>query len=985
MGKNKSTIFINAVDKASKTFKSIGSKLGRLAKSALSSKFAIAGLSAAVGLAVRDFAIFQEKVANVVNLFDGGKKDIDEFSSALIDMSTRVPKSTDDLADSLFDVISAGVEVGESLKFLESASKLAVAGVTDTKVAVDGLTSVMNAYGIEASRVDEISDKFFAAQVEGKTTIEELSSSIGKVAPLAKSAGVGMDELFGSISSLTKQGVRTAEAVTQVRGTIASLIKPTKEARDEADRLGIDFGATAVKSKGLSQVLMDVIDATGGNTDEIAKLFPRVEALNGVLALSVNEFKDLRDIQKKVENSSGATEKAFNTQAESMSTNIKLLGNEIKAFSKEAVAQFEPVINSVLKMSKSFFSGLRGVMNMTQNFENLLYVTGLTSDEFLRLHVNLRNSLREFVNGSDSMEQAKKNLDDILNVTGMTVIEFSKLAESQQKALVEMVEKTRRANQKQEQEQERHNKEKTEKQKEHNEDIEQAQDEHSKRISEIQDELTQNQVKNLKNLRDEIIRELAIRRAIHQDDRDERTEKEIAGLEVMLSETQRVLRDRTGIYSAENKEIIDDYQETLDEMGKRTSRVSVDMSRQIATLGEQMVTDFQGFTKSLIERTVSGQGGLTDQLFTSMSDTIGTTAASFTSGAVGGVVAQGVSSIVSGIFGKSGKSVHDFAQDAFDEMVDRTNEKLLQLGRERTTQEKQVDLLEELKDSLGGSAILPERFLDAIEVEKGTTIDQALTEVFGRSIRGNVKEREILEEELRGAKKAQGIIEEFLEIINTQGAGFKNRKEAYNRAIELAFTRFTKGGEERSLLGGPGVGVTTIDRGDIEEVLEGKQRPKARLLSEGALRGTQARIEDIQAELEKSSLESLEEAIDNVRLKNKIADITGQTPDFDSNDVNSATLQNSIEKITGQVPGFASGGIIPGNQFNGDRVFMRANSGERVMTRETDDQLHRMISMLNQKLESKSGGNIVVKLMLDKKELSKTIIDLEKQREAGIV
>jgi hypothetical protein len=41
-----------------------------------------------------------------------------------------------------------------------------------------------------------ISDKLFATQKVGKTTIEELSKSIGRIAPLAKAAGLSLDRNF---------------------------------------------------------------------------------------------------------------------------------------------------------------------------------------------------------------------------------------------------------------------------------------------------------------------------------------------------------------------------------------------------------------------------------------------------------------------------------------------------------------------------------------------------------------------------------------------------------------------------------------------------------------------------------------------------------------------------------------------------------------------------------------------------------------------
>src|SRR5688572_10760890 len=54
-----------------------------------------------------------------------------------------------DQAKALYETISAGIEdAADATKILDTANKLAIGGVTDVKTAVDGLTSVINAYGL---------------------------------------------------------------------------------------------------------------------------------------------------------------------------------------------------------------------------------------------------------------------------------------------------------------------------------------------------------------------------------------------------------------------------------------------------------------------------------------------------------------------------------------------------------------------------------------------------------------------------------------------------------------------------------------------------------------------------------------------------------------------------------------------------------------------------------------------------------------------
>jgi hypothetical protein len=54
--------------------------------------------------------------------------------------------ATEDLNKALFDTISAGIPAGQAIEFLNASSKLAVGGVTDLRIATDGMTSVFNVY-----------------------------------------------------------------------------------------------------------------------------------------------------------------------------------------------------------------------------------------------------------------------------------------------------------------------------------------------------------------------------------------------------------------------------------------------------------------------------------------------------------------------------------------------------------------------------------------------------------------------------------------------------------------------------------------------------------------------------------------------------------------------------------------------------------------------------------------------------------------------
>lgn len=261
-------------------------------------------------------------------------------------------------AKALYDIISAGAtQSAAAMTELTVANRLAIGGVTDVSTAADGLTSVLNAYNLQARDAATISDAFFIAVKQGKTTIPELSKDIGQLAPLASTAGVSLDEMLSAIAALTASGVRTPQAITGLRQAIANIIKPQSQALKLAQQLGIEFDAQALKAKGLAGFLDEVRRATGGNVDQMGALFGSVEGLNAVLALTGSGAQKFADILAAMTTKAGATDaavaKMMDTPAQRKARFIAAL-QDVQLTLGDTVTAFTPLLESIANLLNAF-------------------------------------------------------------------------------------------------------------------------------------------------------------------------------------------------------------------------------------------------------------------------------------------------------------------------------------------------------------------------------------------------------------------------------------------------------------------------------------------------------------------------------------------------------------------------------------------------------------------------------------------------------
>lgn len=322
-------IIVRLRDFASKQLVGVGRGIKRFAiraraafsavkKAVFSLKTAFISLAAlGFGAMAVKAAEFERQVLNITTLLGDQSVNVNRLKDDILALSRETGQSLQSLSKGLFDSISAGIKAAESLEFVAQAAKLATGGSTDVATAVDGLTTILNAFSLEAEDTTDVSDKLFVAMKFGKTTIAELSQSLGTVAPAARASGLKVEELVGSLSVMTKSGIKTAEAATFLRATLTALGKASKEQRDLAADLGIDLSLAGLKARGAAGFFADLARETGGSFDAMLKLFPEVRAATGALALGKDEGKEFAEVMRLMETRAGATEEAFQKVANS--------------------------------------------------------------------------------------------------------------------------------------------------------------------------------------------------------------------------------------------------------------------------------------------------------------------------------------------------------------------------------------------------------------------------------------------------------------------------------------------------------------------------------------------------------------------------------------------------------------------------------------------------------------------------------------------
>lgn len=325
--KNSGVNVDNLGGKVQKNTTNMKGVLASLSKAAKYTTVALAGVGAATIKGFADTEYSVKKVQTISN------KSFDDIKTGAYDLAKKYGGNVGDILQANYDLVSSMGDITQSYYVMETASKLSLAGFTSLGGGMNALTSVINAYKMEAKDAGMVADVLMTVQNNGITTIDELQASMYNVLPTAAALKVSFLDISAALATMTNNKVPTAQATTQLRQALSELAQEGTDA-DKVFR--------QIAGKSFQQFIND-----GGNVVEafnlIAKsaeksnmslydIFGSVEAAGAVINLTGENIDKFRRNQESMAKSAGTADKATKTMANTFNTEY----GKMKAVLKEA-------------------------------------------------------------------------------------------------------------------------------------------------------------------------------------------------------------------------------------------------------------------------------------------------------------------------------------------------------------------------------------------------------------------------------------------------------------------------------------------------------------------------------------------------------------------------------------------------------------------------------------------------------------------------
>lgn len=335
---------------------------------------AIAGFSTAIGLAAAGAAFtagqYEREFSKIEGLVGVARDEVQGMAADTLALAGATARAPQELASAMFTIQSAGLRGAQGTAALEMAARGAAAGMGETRDIAQAMTSILSAYASTNITAAEAADVLAATVRAGNFEASQLAGSIGRILPIASTLGIAIEDVGGGIALLTRNNGNATESITALRGVMNALLNPSSEAARILNNVGTssaELRAIAAGPQGLVGAIQHLDTALGGNTEQMAKVLGRTEALGAALTILDADADTIAATFGEVADATGTMDEAFDAAAatsafkfEQAMTRLKVAGIEIGGSVLPLVAGAAATVAAAVGAAAEVFTSLPG-------------------------------------------------------------------------------------------------------------------------------------------------------------------------------------------------------------------------------------------------------------------------------------------------------------------------------------------------------------------------------------------------------------------------------------------------------------------------------------------------------------------------------------------------------------------------------------------------------------------------------------------------
>lgn len=323
---------------------------------------------------------FSSRIAEIQTLTQRNAISASAWAANVRQLSDAFGQTNSVIAEGVYEAVSNQVvRAADAFRFMRDSLEFSLAAVTDAANASNLLASAINSFELATSDADSVAAKFFTIIDLGRVRADDLANTFGRVGPIAKALGISLEEVGAAIATISIQGVRPGETLTQISSLMQKLFQPTDAMKDLFQEWGVANAQAAIATFGFQGVLglLNVEAAKG--TDRLGELVSLIRGVRGIVGLTGNSFDEFNRSLEQIKNSGTDYKNAIDIVRESTGKQLQIEFQSAMTFVTEFIGTLQ---ESVLVISKTFGG-------FAETLKSVIRIVGTSATALVAFRVSL--------------------------------------------------------------------------------------------------------------------------------------------------------------------------------------------------------------------------------------------------------------------------------------------------------------------------------------------------------------------------------------------------------------------------------------------------------------------------------------------------------------------------------------------------------------------------------------------------------------------
>jgi TP901 family phage tail tape measure protein len=268
---------------------------------------------------------YDQTIQDLKAITEGSVKEIGQMDSALLQTTSTSKYSAKETGEAMRQLGQAGLEATEIAATIPGIANLATGAAESLKTTVDLISTTLKVFELNVNETSRVTDIFANAVVKSRLKIEGLNTAFNYIGPVARQAGLSLEETSAGLMVLANSGLKASTQATGFRQVLSGLMSPSKNFAKAIEMAGFSVEEFSPLMNSFESILSKLPKVVTNSKDALEMFGIRGgAAISAFVNQGSGQFVKMTNLLKE----SGSAARMSSTQMEGLANILANLKNK---------------------------------------------------------------------------------------------------------------------------------------------------------------------------------------------------------------------------------------------------------------------------------------------------------------------------------------------------------------------------------------------------------------------------------------------------------------------------------------------------------------------------------------------------------------------------------------------------------------------------------------------------------------------------------